>query len=79
VKAILSMPGCAASDAPRSFAVPGTIIHDAFGKPASWINFASSIAPTAFAQRLETTVFPAASAGASFHAAINNGKFQGII
>ena len=28
---------------------------------------------------LRTSVFPAASAGASFHAAINSGKFHGII
>ena len=27
---------------------------------------------------LRTTVFPAASAGAIFHAAISSGKFQGI-
>ena len=28
---------------------------------------------------LSTAVFPQASAGASFHAAISNGKFQGTI
>ena len=50
------------------------------GKPASWMSEASSIAPTGVCSAgLRTTVLPAASAGASFQAAISSGKFHGMI
>src|SRR3984957_13180148 len=80
VKAILSTPGCATSAAPQVSPKPFTILTTPGGKPTSANQFANSSAVRGVCSAgLSTHVQPAASAGASFHAAINNGKFQGII
>ena len=78
VNATLSTPGWATSAAPVSpspvstFTTPG-------GSPACWHTSASSSAVSGVVSAgLSTQVFPAASAGASFHAAISSGKFHGI-
>ena len=50
------------------------------GRSASWIISASSSAVSGVVSAgLSTTVFPVASAGAIFHAAISSGKFHGMI
>ena len=50
------------------------------GSSASWITWASSNAVSGVVSAgFSTTVLPAASAGASFQAAINMGKFHGMI
>ena len=51
-----------------------------FGKPLSRIISANFKAVSGVVSAgFKTTVLPVASAGANFHAAINKGKFQGII
>ena len=79
VNAILSTPGCATRACPvapspvRMFTVPG-------GRPASAMTSASSSAVSGVVSAgLSTHVLPAASAGASFQAAISSGKFHGMI
>ena len=55
-----------------TFTAPG-------GSSAAWITSASNSAVSGVVSAgLSTVVFPVASAGASFHAAISIGKFQGI-
>ncbi len=50
------------------------------GRSASWITCASRSAVSGVVSAgLSTTVFPVASAGAIFHAAISSGKFHGMI
>ncbi len=78
VNAILSTPGCATRACPvapspvRMFTVPG-------GRPACWMTSASSSAVSGVVSAgLSTQVLPAASAGASFQAAISSGKFHGM-
>src|SRR6185437_1629672 len=78
VNATLSTPGCSASACPflasqvRTFRTPG-------GRPTSIANSAKASAVSGvYLAGLITTVFPAASAGATFHANINSGKFHGI-
>ena len=57
-----------------------TILTTPSGKPESLIISASNNAVKGVVSAgLRTTVFPAAKAGAIFHAAINNGKFHGVI
>ena len=54
-------------------------IDDAVRQPASAITSASFIAVSGVVSAgFSTTVLPQASAGASFHAAISSGKFQGM-
>ena len=49
------------------------------GRPASWMTSASSSAVSGVVSAgLSTQVLPAASAGASFQAAISSGKFHGM-
>src|SRR6202162_203957 len=80
VNAILSTPGCATSAAPQVSPKPFTIFTAPGGKPTSSNQFANSSAVSGVCSAgFSTHVQPAASAGASFHAAINNGKFQGMI
>ncbi len=79
VKAILSTSGWDTSAAPVPPA-PVMMFTTPCGKSASWmisasINAVSGVVSAGFS----TTVFPAASAGAIFHAAISSGKFQGMI
>jgi hypothetical protein len=50
------------------------------GRSASAITWASSSAESGVVSAgLSTQVLPVASAGASFHAAMSNGKFHGMI
>ena len=59
---------------------PGDDVHYASGKPASVTSSPSRMAESGVCSAgLSTMVHPAANAGASFHAAIIRGKFQGII
>ena len=79
VNAILSMSGCLTMAAPVS-PEPVTIFTTPSGKSASWKIFANCNAVIEVVSAgLSTTVLPQASAGAIFQAAINNGKFQGMI
>ncbi len=78
VNAILSTPGWATSAAPVSPA-PVTMFTTPSGSPACWHTCASSSAVSGVVSAgLSTQVLPAASAGASFHAAISSGKFHGM-
>jgi hypothetical protein len=96
VNAILSTFGCSERREPASLPYPLTIFTTPGGKPASLISVARKRAPRGVCSAgLRTTVFPQASAGPSFHAAIYDsqhlisregkkkltitGKFHGII
>ncbi len=79
VKAILSIPGARTSAAPVSPS-PGRIDTTPSGNSASWqISASSSAVSGVVSAGLRIAVLPQASAGASFHAAISSGKFQGTI
>ena len=79
VKAILSTPGARTSAAPAS-PLPGKIDTTPSGSSASWqISASSSAVSGVVSAGLRIAVLPQASAGASFHAAISSGKFQGTI
>ncbi len=79
VKAILSTSGCSTSSFPVSpspvitFKTPG-------GRPAACASSANARAVSGVnSAGFKTMVQPAASAGATFHATISSGKFQGMI
>ena len=79
VNAILSIPGWLTIRAPVEPS-PVTILTTPAGSSACWHTSANNNAVSGVdSAGFRTTVFPAASAGATFHANINNGKFQGII
>ena len=62
------------------FPAPVTMFTTPSGKPLSRISSASFNAVSEVVSAgFKTTVLPAANAGAIFQAAINKGKFQGII
>ena len=74
VKATLSMPGCAAIACPTSAPGPGMTLSTPAGMPASSASSPSRMAVSGVADAgLRTTVFPVASAGATFQAAIISG------
>ena len=79
VKAILSTPACATSAAPVAPS-PVTMLTTPGGSPVS-----TQIAAKASAVKgvnsagFNTTVLPAASAGAIFQASMSSGKFHGMI
>ena len=78
VNATLSRPGWATSAAPVSPAPVSTFTTPG-GSPACWHTSASSSAVSGVVSAgLSTQVLPAASAGASFQAAISSGKFHGM-
>ena len=80
VNATLPMPGCAAIDAPTVPPGPVTTLRTPAGMPASRASSPRRIAVSGvYEAGLRSAVFPAASAGATFHAAISSGKFQGTI
>src|SRR5450432_2312718 len=80
VNAILSTPECATSAAPQVSPNPFTIFTAPGGSPTSSNQFANSSAVSGVCSAgFSTQAQPAASAGASFHAAISSGKFHGII
>ena len=59
---------------------PVTMFTTPAGSSACWHTSANKSAVSEVVSAgFNTTVFPAASAGATFHANINNGKFQGMI
>ena len=79
VKATLSMSGSRTSAAPAAPS-PGMIWTTPGGSSASWRISASSSAVTGVVSAgFSTAVFPHASAGASFQAAMSSGKFHGTI
>ena len=79
VNAILSTPACLTSAAPARpspvtmFTTPGG--SSAWRHTSAKRSAVSGVVSAGFS----TTVFPAASAGAIFHASISSGKFQGMI
>ena len=78
VKATLSTPSWATSAAPVSPA-PKTMLTTPAGTPASVQSSAKASAVSGVCSAgFSTTVLPAASAGAIFHASIKSGKFHGI-
>ena len=79
VKAILETFGCETIAAPVS-PKPVTIFTTPGGIPeASIISANFNAVKEVVSAGLRTTVFPAASAGAIFQAAMSKGKFHGII
>ena len=79
VKAILSTPACATSAAPVAPS-PVTILTTPGGSPVSTQIAAKASAVSGVnSAGFNTTVLPAASAGAIFHANIRSGKFHGMI
>src|SRR5690606_9830049 len=80
VNAILSTPGCRTSAAPAVSPNPGTTFSTPGGKPTSAARNASSRAVSGVCSAgFSTMVFPHASAGATFHAAMSSGKFHGMM
>ena len=78
VNATLSTPGWATSAAPAASS-PVMMLTTPGGSSASRSTSASSKAVSGVVGAgLRTAVFPQASAGASFQAAISKGKFHGI-
>ncbi len=78
VNATLPTPGCATTAAPVSPAPVSTFTTPG-GRSACWQTSASSSADSGVVSAgLSTQVLPAASAGASFHAAVSSGKFHGM-
>ena len=79
VKASLSMSSCATIKAPV-WPSPVTMLTTPGGSPTSRVISANARAVRGVnSAGLSTTVLPAASAGAIFHASISSGKFQGMI
>ena len=79
VKAILAMRLLEASGLPASRPKPVTTLSTPGGRMSA-TSSASSMMPSGVCSAgLSTTQLPAASAGASFHAAIRMGKFHGMI
>ena len=79
VNATLSMCGARTSAAPVAPS-PARIEITPGGSSASWAISASSRAVSGVVSAgLRIATLPQASAGASFHAAISSGKFQGTI
>ncbi len=80
VKQILSTPGWRASKAPTTEPFPGITLIVPAGRPAFWAMRATSRALSGvYSAGFRTTVFPAARAGATFHATNMRGKFHGTI
>ena len=79
VNAILSTPSCLTSAAPVRPS-PVTMLTTPGGSSA-WRRTSQkrSAVSGVVSAGLSTTVFPAASAGATFHASISSGKFHGMI
>src|SRR5699024_11196980 len=80
VKAILFTKGCSTRGCPAVESNPGTMLITPSGKPASVANLAKYKAVSGvLSAGLRITVQPVAKDAPNFHAAINNGKFHGII
>ena len=80
VKDIFDIISCFTIDDPTASPVPWTILMTPGGTPASSQILASSKVPAGVnSEGFKTIVHPDANAGAIYHAANNNGKFQGSI
>ena len=80
VKQTRSTPGCAESGAPAVSPKPCTTLNAPDGSPASVTISASSVAESGdHSAGFSTTVFPAASAGASLQVVSISGAFHGMI
>src|SRR5262245_14815105 len=80
VNAILSTPGCRTNAIPAPDPAPGRTCSTPGGRPASSpIRPSSRAVSGVWLAGLRITQHPAASAGATFHDAKSNGKFQGTI
>ncbi len=80
VNAIFATSGCSTSRCPQVRPGPTTTFTTPAGIPASSTSSENlSDVSGVSSAGLSTTVLPAASAGASFHAAIVSGKFHGVI
>ena len=79
VKAILAMRGLDASGLPASRPKPLTMLSTPGGSRSPISSASTRIEAGVCSAGLSTTQLPAASAGASFQAAIRSGKFHGMI
>jgi hypothetical protein len=80
VNAILSTSGCFTSAAPAVSPNPGTTLSTPGGsRPPPQIAASSSAVSGVCSAGFSTTVFPQASAGATFQAAMSSGKFHGMM
>ncbi len=80
VNVTLLTSGCEDNAAPVVIPSPVTMFRTPGGSPASVANSANiSTDNGVSSDGFNTTVHPAANAGATFHAAIDKGKFHGII
>ncbi|SKT41971.1 Uncharacterised protein [Mycobacteroides abscessus subsp. abscessus] len=79
VNAILAMRGLEASGLPASTPKPLTTFTVPDGSKSAISSISTRIEAGVCSAGLSTTQLPAASAGASFHTAINRGKFHGMI
>ncbi len=80
VKATFATSGCSTRRWPATEPLPATTLTTPSGMPASTAIRSSSRAESGVSSAgFNTTEFPAASAGASFHELITSGKFQGTI
>ena len=79
VKAILAMRSDCASGFPASSPKPLTILSTPAGRRSAISSAQTIMVAGVCSAGFITTQLPAASAGASFQAAISSGKFQGMI
>mmetsp|Transcript_15706 Transcript_15706/g.37190 ORF Transcript_15706/g.37190 Transcript_15706/m.37190 type:complete len:203 (-) Transcript_15706:305-913(-) len=79
VKAIFAMPLLCASAAPASDPYPVTTLSTPAGTVSLMSSMSAMIEVGVCSAGLSTTQFPAARAGATFHAAMTSGKFHGMI
>ena len=79
VNAIFLIPSCWASGLPASGPNPWTTLRTPAGISSLMRSSHSMIETGVCSAGLRTTQLPAASAGASFHAAMRSGKFHGMI
>jgi len=79
VNATLATLGLEASGLPASVPKPLTTLRTPGGSRSAITSITLRMEAGVCSAGLSTTQFPAARAGASFHAAIKIGKFQGMI
>ena len=79
VNAILSMPPCFCKNSPAPLPLPVITFTTPFGSTSLMRRISSSTLRLVSDDGFSTLVSPAAMTGASFHAAIKNGKFHGTI
>ena len=79
VKAILAMRLFCASGLPASTPKPLTTLSTPGGSMSAISSISTRMLIGVCSAGFSTTQLPAASAGASFHAAISSGKFHGMI